>query len=105
MQFLMQNWDSILIVVGFVAICLVLAKRGETKILNKILFALVTQVEKEFGGQTGKLKLATVVDAVYQRIPAILKFLFSEKEIVQLIESALAAAKIAWSTNPALLDS
>lgn len=74
-------------------------KRGETAVLNRILFGLVTKAEKEFGGGTGKLKLAAVSDWIYQRIPAVLKLLFSEKDIEKLIEDALEEAKKAWGTN------
>lgn len=104
MQFLATNWDSVLVVIAFIVICLVLLKRGEIATLNKILFALVTQAEKEFGGETGRLKLSTVVDMLYQRIPAILKFLFTEKELIKMVEDALTAAKKQWASNPKLLD-
>ena len=98
-QFLFANWDSVLVVLAFLALIVVLVKRGETKVLNKVLFSLVTQAEKQFGGGTGKLKLAAVSDWIYQRIPAVLKLLFSEKDIEKLIESALEEAKKAWGTN------
>ena len=98
-QFLLANWDSVLVVLAFLALIVVLVKRGETKVLNKVLFSLVTQAEKQFGGGTGKLKLAAVSDWIYQRIPAVLKLLFSEKDIEKLIEDALEEAKKAWGTN------
>lgn len=97
--FLLANWDSVLVVLAFLALIVVLIKRGETAVLNRILFGLVTKAEKEFGGGTGKLKLAAVSDWIYQRIPAVLKLLFSEKDIEKLIESALEEAKKAWETN------
>lgn len=92
-QFLLTNWDSVLVVLAFLALIVVLIKRGETKVLNKVLFGLVTQAEKHFGGGTGKLKLAAVSDWIYQRIPAVLKLLFSEKDIERMIETALEEAK------------
>lgn len=98
-QFLFANWDSVLVVLAFLALIVVLVKRGETKVLNKVLFGLVTQAEKQFGGGTGKLKLAAVSDWIYQRIPAVLKLLFSEKDIENMIETALAEAKKAWGNN------
>ena len=98
-QFLFANWDSVLVVLAFLALIVVLVKRGETKVLNKVLFSLVTQVEKQFGGGTGKLKLAAVSDWIYQRIPAVLKLLFSEKDIESMIETALEEAKKAWGNN------
>jgi len=85
--------------VAFLALIVVLIKRGETAVLNKILFGLVTKAEKEFGGGTGKLKLAAVSDWIYQRIPAVLKLLFTQRDIENMIESALAEAKKAWGTN------
>ena len=97
--FLLANWDSVLVVFAFLALIVVLIKRGETAVLKKILFGLVTKAEKEFGGGTGRLKLATVSDWIYQRIPDVLKLLFSEKDIEKLIESALEEAKKAWGTN------
>lgn len=98
-QFLLANWDSVLVILAFLALIVVLVKRGETKVLNKVLFSLVTQAEKRFGGGTGKLKLAAVSDWIYQRIPAVLKLLFSEKDIESMIETALEEAKKAWGNN------
>ena len=99
MKFLVANWDSVLVVVGFLALVAVLIKRGETKILKNILFKLVTQAEREFGSGTGTLKYAAVSDWLYQRMPAVLKFLFTEKDIDNMIESVLAEAKAKWGTN------
>ena len=101
-QFLFANWDSVLVILAFLALIVVLVKRGETKVLNKVLFSLVTQAEKQFGGGTGKLKLAAVSDWIYQRIPAVLKLLFSEKDIESMIETALEEAKMAWGNNESI---
>lgn len=98
-NFLLANWDSVLIVVGFLAVVIVLVKRGETKILKQILFNLVTQAEKQFGTGTGELKFAAVADWIYQRIPAVLKLLFTEKDIAKMIEAVLEEAKKAWGNN------
>lgn len=98
-QFLTANWDSVLVVIGFIVILVVLIKRGETKILKQILFNLVTQAEKQFGSGTGELKFAAVADWIYQRIPAILKLLFTENDIARMIETVLEEAKKAWGTN------
>ena len=98
-NFLMVNWDSVLVVLAFLVLVVVLIKRGETKILKNILFNLVTQAEKKFGGGTGELKFAAVADWIYQRIPAVLKLLFTEKDIAAMIEAALKEAKQAWGKN------
>ena len=99
LTFLAKNWDSVLVVVAFLALVVVLIKRGETKILKLILFNLVTQAEKQFGSGTGSLKYAAVADWIYQRIPAVLKLLFTSSDIEKMIEAALEEAKKAWGAN------
>lgn len=99
LTFLAKNWDSVLVVVAFLALVVVLIKRGETKILKQILFNLVTQAEKQFGSGTGSLKYAAVAGWIYQRIPAVLKLLFTSSDIEKMIEAALEEAKKAWGAN------
>ena len=99
LTFLAKNWDSVLVVVAFLAVVVVLIKRGETKILKQILFNLVTQAEKQFGSGTCSLKYAAVADWIYQRIPAVLKLLFTSSDIEKMIEAALEEAKKAWGAN------
>ena len=99
LAFLAANWDSVLVVVAFLALVVVLIKHGETKILKQILFNLVTQAEKQFGSGTGSLKYAAVADWIYQRIPAVLKLLFTSSDIEKMIEAALEEAKKAWGAN------
>lgn len=99
LTFLAKHWDSVLVVVAFLALVVVLIKRGETKILKQILFNLVTQAEKQFGSGTGSLKYAAVADWIYQRIPAVLKLLFTSSDIEKMIEAALEEAKKAWGAN------
>lgn len=99
LTFLAKNWDSVLVVVAFLAVVVVLIKRGETKILKQILFNLVTQAEKKFGSGTGSLKYAAVADWIYQRIPAVLKLLFTSSDIEKMIEATLEEAKKAWGAN------
>ena len=99
LTFLAKNWDSVLVVVAFLALVVVLIKRGETKILKQILFNLVTQAEKQFGSGTGSLKYAAVADWIYQRIPAVLKLLFTSSDIEKMIEAALEEANKAWGAN------
>ena len=99
LTFLAKNWDSVLVIVAFLALVVVLIKRGETKILKQILFNLVTQAEKQFGSGTGSLKYAAVADWIYQRIPAVLKLLFTSSDIEKMIEDVLEEAKKACGAN------
>ncbi|MDR1736239.1 MAG: hypothetical protein LBR85_05145 [Oscillospiraceae bacterium] len=81
-----------------------LIRRGETAFLENLLFKLVIQAEKDFGGGTGALKRATVIDWVYERLPRILTLFISRSLIERLLDSALAAAKKKWAENPLLRD-
>lgn len=98
-QFMAANWDSVLVVLTFLVFAVVLIKHGQTKILKKILFNLVTQAEKQFGGGTGSMKFAAVADWIYQRIPAVMKLLLTEQDIADMIEAVLEEAKKAWGAN------
>lgn len=98
-QFMAANWDSVLVVLAFLVLVVVLIKHGQTKILKKILFNLVTQAEKQFGGGTGSMKFAAVADWIYQRIPAVMKLLLTEQDIADMIEAVLEEAKKAWGAN------
>lgn len=72
---------------------------GDYVLCLYILFNLVTQAEKQFGSGTGSLKYAAVADWIYQRIPAVLKLLFTSSDIEKMIEAALEEAKKAWGAN------
>ncbi len=101
-MFIITNWDSVLIVLVITAILVILYKRGRVEIVKKILFALVSQAEKEFGSGTGELKKSVVIQWVYEKLPKIVTCLFSPKEVENLIESVLEYAKTKWAANTAL---
>lgn len=88
--------ESIFVVLVIVAMAVFLAKRGETKILKAVLLSLVTKVEEEIGDGLGALKLATVVDWLYQRVPVYLQPFFTEKELTVLVEASLFEAELYW---------
>jgi hypothetical protein len=92
-EFLAQYWDSILVVVLFIVICIVLVKKGSAKYVKQMLFYLVTQAEAEFGSGTGDLKYAAVTTWLYEKLPAILKFFFTAKQIDAMIEAAVDQMK------------
>ena len=102
LKFIANEWDSILIIVLAIVGVLVMIKRGETQKLKSIIFQLVTKAEQEYGSGTGELKYAVVVDWLYQRMPMILKILFTPKDISKMIESVLTYAKGKWGANEEL---
>ena len=103
-EFLMSNWASILVILAFVAVLVYLAVRGKKDIVAKILYALVTEAEKTYGSGTGSVKFAYVVEKAYSYLPAILKVFITYERLKQMIEDALAAAKIKWAEEAGISD-
>lgn len=103
-EFLMSNWASLLVILAFVAVLVYLAVRGKKDIVAKILYALVTEAEKIYGSGTGSVKFAYVVEKAYSYLPAILKVFITYERLKQMIEDALAAAKIKWAEEARISD-
>lgn len=87
--FFASYWDSILVVVGFAVLCVVLCRRGATPYVKQMLFYLVTEAERHFGGGTGDLKYAAVTTWIYEKLPVVVRFFFTAKQIDKLIEDAV----------------
>lgn len=104
LEFLAVNWDSVAVVVVAIAFIILLIVKKQRTVLDQILFALVTWAEREYGGGTGNLKLAAVIERVYTNIPAIIRLFVSTATLEKLIEKALEEAKLLWEKNPALLS-
>ena len=103
-EFFMSNWASLLVILVFVVTLVILAIRGKKDIVAKILYALVTEAEKIYGGGTGSVKFAYVVEKAYSYLPAILKVFITYERLKTMIEDALAAAKIKWAEEAGISD-
>lgn len=103
-KFLIGNWDSVILVIAFIAVLIFLYRHGRIEVVKKILFALVSRAEKEFGACTGELKKAAVIEWVYEKLPKIVTVFITPKEIERLIESVLEYTKTKWAANTALQD-
>ena len=64
-----------------------------------IALSLVTNAEVIYGGGTGALKRAAVMDELYARIPDEFKKYIDESNLDNIIETALIEAKALWETN------
>lgn len=100
LMFIANNWDLLLLCAAAVAALIFAVFRGNKGVVMKMLYALVTEAEKELGGGTGALKLAAVIERIYPKLPVVIKMFVTEKRLQKWIEAALVAAKNAWSTNP-----
>ena len=89
LQFIIKYWDSILLVVLVLGFVVYLIKTGQTKVLKQIAIKLVTEAEGEYGSGTGIVKKSAVVSWLYNHLPAILKFIFTEKDLENIVETVL----------------
>ena len=92
-NFIISNWDSILTIILFMVFLLFLIKKGAIKQVNQILFYLTIEAERQFGSGTGSLKYAAVTTWLYERLPSIIKILFTDKQIDKMIEKAVSDMK------------
>ena len=91
-NFIVQNWDFILLIVAAIAGVVFAIFKGNKSVVMKMLFSLVTEAEKEYGGGTGALKLAEVI----------VKTFVTAERLTKWVEEALAAAKAKWESNIAI---
>ncbi len=80
---------NITILTLFFSFLIFIWKCGYKKQAHKALLIFVIQAEKAWGKGTGKIKFAEV----YSRLPILVKLLFSQDEISEMIESAVIFMK------------
>ncbi len=98
-DFIIANWDSILIVACICVALGILYFKGQKNIVYKILYVLTTEAEKQFGSGTGELKQAYVFERIYNVLPAVLKSVVSVERLCKWIDDALVEAKAKWGKN------
>lgn len=67
--------------------------------LIPIALGLVTDAEAQYGGGTGKIKRAYVIDELYSRIPDEFKPYVTEQNLDAILSKALDEAKVLWEEN------
>ena len=103
-ELFMSNWTSILMILLFVCVLIFLALRGKKDIVAKILYSLVTEAEKIYGGGTGSVKLAYVIEKAYSCLPTIFKVFITYERLKKMIEDALTIAKVKWAEEAGISD-
>ena len=93
LQFIQNNYPSIIVIILFVVGMLLLYKNNKKDIVRQILLSLVVQAEKALGSGTGELKYAWVLDNFYNKMPVIIRMLFTKKEIDTMIEEGVQKLK------------
>lgn len=98
-EFILANWDFILLIVATVSAVVFAVFKGNKSVVMKMLYALVTEAEKDFGSGTGSLKLASVIETIYPKLPSVIKMFVTDKTLQKWVEDALATAKATWEKN------
>ena len=84
---------SIIAAVVCIALFLWVYRGGLKRYARQLLLCLVERAEQTFGAGTGKLKYSAVASKLYEIMPAVFKFIFSEKAIAYMIEEAVSEMK------------
>lgn len=103
LDLLMANLDSVIIIVAFILICLLLIRLGYGKFVESMLLYLVGVAEEQFGDGTGPIKKAAVITWLYDKMPAIVKLLFTKNQISELVEIAVTEMKKVYEEKEAKL--
>lgn len=104
LKFIVENWDNILLIAATLAVLFFAIAKKRWDLLQEILFGLVTEAEREYGGGTGALKRAKVIEWLYPQLPASIQTLITKDRLDQMIDEALTAAQKKWERNPTLID-
>ena len=98
-NFFMANWDILLFVIVLVVVLVYLWVRGGKSVIFKMLYAIVTEAEKEYGNGTGALKLASVIDKIYLKLPMVVRLFITADTLKKWVETVLQEAKKTWEQN------
>lgn len=101
-NFIAENWGVLLlgvVALSTLVVAVVDAFKGNKSVVMNMLYALVTEAERQYGGGTGSLKLASVIDQIYPKLPAVIKMFITDDVLKRWVEEALAAAKEEWKKN------
>lgn len=98
-NFVVAHWDIIALAIAAVAAIVYAVFKGNKSVVMNMLFSLVTEAERNFGAGTGALKLASVIEQVYPKLPTIIKTFISAETLVKWVEEALVLAKKKWEDN------
>lgn len=98
-NFVIEHWDIITLVIAALSAVVYAVFKGNKSVVMRMLFSLVTEAEKNFGAGTGALKLASVIEQVYPKLPTIIKTFITAETIEKWVEDALVLAKKKWEEN------
>lgn len=100
LSFLAAYWLDIVIGMVFLIALAILWKKGKKKVVIRIIKALVTKAEQQYGSKTGIIKFEAVWSGIYTHIPWIVRVFFTEQELAGFIEDAVKWLSRLLHDNP-----
>lgn len=108
LRWIVENADNIVTVIIIIAAIVTVIgtalKHGETKKITQEVLSMITNAENKNGPGTGDLKFSQVAESIYAHMPAGLKVFFTAKDIENLINKSVEAAKKYWDEHPDAID-
>lgn len=102
MEWIVNNWGLLLILVMVVAGLIYLIRNDKEKAKKWLLLACL-EAEKEFGSKTGVIKLRYVYNMFLARFPVLSKFM-SFEQFSNMVDTALEEMKHLINTNMAVFN-
>jgi hypothetical protein len=102
--FVMTYWLDILVVAAMLVFMAYLLKQGKKDLVKKIIYDLVVKAEIALGGGTGDLKYNMVITNYYNKLPFIVRLVFSRAEINKLILDGVESLKTYLGQGKNLLN-
>ena len=97
-NFIVENWDILLAAAAIIGVTIFAVIKQEKAIIFKMLYALVTEAEKQYGSGTGELKLSAVISQLQEKMPTVAGAI-PVKTLEKWVEQALTEAKEKWLKN------
>ena len=97
-----MEWIIFIFIALVLAVLAILVFKGKSNAQHWLLFA-VTEAEKQFGKETGPLKLQTVYDSFCTKFPIIRNFI-PYAIFVKMVDKALGEMKELANKNGAVQD-
>lgn len=102
MEWIVNNWGLLLILVMAAAGLIYLIRNDKEKAKKWLLLACL-EAEKEFGSKTGVIKLRYVYNMFLARFPVLSKFM-SFEQFSNMVDTALEEMKHLINTNMAVFN-
>lgn len=99
-SFLKLHWLDLLLVLLFIGFLAWLWKRGKQEAVRRIIYALVSKAEQQYGSKTGPIKWADVWAGIYEKLPWVVRLAFTKEELEAIIEDGVKWLKKQLESKP-----